>query len=73
VNGAWTVAQGLLNNLPRNSDYVGYLLKPTDTTAQELLIDVTPVPEYGTMVAGALMLLPFVASTLRIVRKKPAL
>lgn len=29
----------------------------------------TPVPEPGTMVAGALLLLPFGASTLRIVRK----
>ena len=73
VNGAWTEAQGLLNNLPRNTDYAGYLLKPTDTTAQELLVNVTAVPEYGTMGAGALMLLPFAASTLRIVRKKPTL
>jgi hypothetical protein len=73
VNGAWTEAQGLLNNLPRNTDYAGYLLKPTDTTAQELLVNVTAVPEYGTILAGALMLLPFAASTLRIVRKKPTL
>jgi hypothetical protein len=32
----------------------------------------TPVPEPTTMVAGALLLLPFGASTLRIVRKKRA-
>jgi hypothetical protein len=78
VNNAWAEAQGLLNDLPRNTDYAGYLLQPTDATAQELLVNVTPVPvtpvpEYGTILTGALMLLPFAASTLRIVRKKPTL
>ena len=74
VNGAWVEAQSLLNDLPRNTDYAGYLLKPTDPTAQELLVNVTPtpVPEYGTMVAGALMLLPLAASALKIVRKNSA-
>ena len=35
--------------------------------------DVTPVPEATTMIAGALLLLPFGASTLRILRRRTAL
>jgi hypothetical protein len=39
---------------------------------QELLLrtqDAPPVPEPTTMIAGALLLLPFGASTLRVLRK----
>jgi hypothetical protein len=56
------------------------LLVPDPTTqngniAQELLLrttDADPVPEPTTMVAGVLLLLPFGASTLRVLRKNRA-
>lgn len=70
-SGAWLQAQGLLGSLPRTTDYTGYLLKPVNTSAQELLIGVTPVPEITTLIAGALLLLPLGASTLRILRRRP--
>lgn len=68
-SGAWAEAQTCISALPDTQGYVGYLLKPTDTTAQELFIDVTPIPEPTTMVASLLLLLPFGASTFRLVRK----
>jgi hypothetical protein len=40
--------------------------------AMTATFDVTPVPEPTTIIAGASMLLPFGASTLRILRKKCA-
>ena len=40
--------------------------------AQGMLYDVTPVPEPTTLIAGALLLLPFGASTLRVLRKHRA-
>jgi hypothetical protein len=49
--------------------YAGDLLIPEDHTAQEMLYQVTPVPEPTTLIAGALLLLPFGASTLPILRK----
>jgi len=45
----------------------------TDFDFNDLVVEVsgvTPVPEPTTMIAGALLLLPFGASTLRILRKK---
>jgi hypothetical protein len=72
VDSAWDLAQTWVGSLPRTTDYVGYLLKPTDTTAQELFIGVTPVPEPTTIIAGALLLLPFGASTLRALRRNRA-
>lgn len=68
-SGAWAEAVTLIGTLPRNMNYTGYLLKPTDVNAQELLIGITPVPETGTIIAGTLLLLPLGASTLKILRK----
>ena len=45
----------------------------TDMDFNDLVVEVscvTPVPEPTTMIAGALLLLPFGASTLRMLRKK---
>ncbi len=53
-------------------DYKGYLLKPTDPSAQELLYCPTPVPEPTTVLAGMLLLLPFGASTIRHIRRNKA-
>jgi hypothetical protein len=51
----------------------GYVLRSTETGAgQDLIWDVSPVPEPTTMIAGALLLLPVGASTLRILRKNRA-
>jgi hypothetical protein len=69
-----------------NFGYTGYVLFPTgapnDTQGnpdrqppQELLIDAasfTPVPEPSTVLAGLLLLLPFGASTLRVLRNRRA-
>jgi hypothetical protein len=45
---------------------------PNSGGSQEFLLLGTPVPEPATMVAGALLLLPFAASTLRFVRRNRA-
>jgi hypothetical protein len=45
----------------------GYWDKPSDVNVQ---VFGTPIPEPTTMIAGALLLLPFGASTLRILRKR---
>jgi hypothetical protein len=53
--------------------YAGYLLIPQTTyfglPAQEVFAQVVPVPEPTTLIAGALLLVPFGASTLRFMRK----
>jgi hypothetical protein len=51
---------------------------PQDSVTYDMLrigttwADVVPVPEPATMIAGALLLLPFGASTLRILRRNRA-
>lgn len=70
--------------LPSNQKYSGDLLIPlvdmgSETSrvssinpgVQELLYTVTPVPETPTILAGALLLLPFAASTVRFIRRRP--
>jgi hypothetical protein len=42
---------------------------PTPGAGQELIYNVTPVPEPTTIIAGAMLLLPFGASTIRLFRK----
>jgi hypothetical protein len=70
-NGAaWTEATSWIAALPRTTDYAGYLLAPTDPTAQELIVGVSPVPEPTTLLAGAALLVPLGASTLRFCRKQ---
>ena len=60
----------------QNQQYVGYILQPTDSNGnptkdvQEMLYNITPVPEPTTIIAGALLLLPFGASTLRVLRRR---
>jgi hypothetical protein len=72
--GDWVKAANL------NASYVGYLLVPDGTqyglTPQELFYNVTPapdppapVPEPTTVIAGALLLLPFGVSTIRVLRR----
>jgi len=67
---AWASAQAMLANLNRPTDYVGYLLRPEDLRAQELLIGITPVPEPGTILGGILLLIPMGISAMRFVRKQ---
>lgn len=63
-----------------NFGYTGYLLYPDPLSVpnnnneppQELLIGANPVPEAPTVIAGALLLLPFGASAFKILRKKRA-
>ena len=57
--------------------YAGFLLAPTPETqyglkTQEMLYNITLVPGPTTMIAGALLLLPFAASTVRFARKNRA-
>jgi hypothetical protein len=66
-----------LGQVDPSAQYAGSLLIPTPESqgslnAQEMLYNVTPVPEPTTMIAGALLLLPFGASTLRWVRRNRA-
>jgi hypothetical protein len=47
------------------------MLSPVDAGQQELLLDApAPVPEPATLLAGALLLAPFGASTLRYYMRK---
>jgi hypothetical protein len=67
LNGALSAA-----NVSANTAN-GYVLRSTETGAgQDLIWNVTPVPEPTTMIAGALLLLPFGASTLRFFRRNRA-
>lgn len=55
----------------------GGVLVPAVSTGQDLILiggyqNANPVPEPTTIIAGALLLLPFGASTLRIIRRKSA-
>lgn len=84
---ALTLAENYLTDLNAQSGvgnfgYNGYLLTPDPALGginanadgkppQELLIG-TPVPEAPTVIAGMLLLLPFAASTYRILRRKRA-
>ena len=65
------IAQGYLNTTLASpaGDYAGSMLKPVNSSMQELILTPVPVPEPTTIVAGALLLLPFGASTLRFLRK----
>jgi hypothetical protein len=83
---AIALAGSWLSGLDGNYGLTGYLLYPTQGSTvnadgeppQELLITASvdpetvtaPVPESPTVIAGALLLLPFAASMLRILRKK---
>jgi hypothetical protein len=73
---AIALAGSLLSGLDGSYNLTGYLLYPTQGSGvnangeppQELLIAI-PVPESPTVIAGALLLLPFAASTFRILRR----
>ena len=74
---ARTLAETWLSQANANAKYTGYLLIPTPESqyglnAQEMFYNVTPVPEPTTLIAGALLLLPFGASTLRVLRRNRA-
>jgi len=71
---AINLASTWLSAVDPNALYAGYLLKPDpsqqhETDGQEVFFNVTPVPEASTVIAGALLLLPLAASTVRILRK----
>jgi len=64
VSSAASVSANLCN---------GNILRSAETGAgQDLIWNITPVPEPTTIVAGALLLLPFGASTIRFMRKNRA-
>jgi len=71
--GVIAAASGELLN--GNFAIPGSILVPIDSHGniidnfQEFLVDVTPIPEPSTVIAGILLLLPFGASTLRFMRK----
>ena len=76
------LAQLFLNNIGTTT-YTGDLLQPLaittpgwgnlDPSKQELMyMSATPVPETGTLLAGALLLIPFGMSTVRVLRKNRA-
>jgi len=80
---AAALANTWLGELTHSTTYTGGLLypdplnqgNPNGEPPQELLMrtqDFAPVPEPTTVLAGALLLLPFGASTLRILRKRQA-
>jgi len=63
-------ASGYIAAVNFNDQYSGDLMTPSPAVqyglpAQEVLTNVTPVPEPTTLIAGGLLLLPFAASALR--------
>ena len=58
-----------LSQVDSNARYSGSLLRPEDLSVQEMFYTVTPVPEPTTMIAGALLLLPFAARAIRRFRQ----
>lgn len=76
----WLTTDLGLNGQKSHTQYAGFLLQPTvsatdltpNAAAQEMIGTLTAVPEPTTMIAGALLLLPFGASTLRFMRKNRA-
>jgi hypothetical protein len=70
TGAAWTEAQTWLGQLPANPNYTGYLLYPANSSAQEVLIGVAAVPEPATLAAGAILLVPFGMSSLRLLRRR---
>lgn len=77
TQNAITEAQAMLNAINYKDLYSGNIISPDPQSqnggysteaiiAQEVLANVTPVPEATTIVAGGLLLLPFAASTLRL-------
>jgi hypothetical protein len=73
-SGAISLANTWLHDINPNGRYAGALIQPDPAiqygaTGQELFMNVTPVPEPTTLIAGALLLLPFGASTLRVLRR----
>jgi hypothetical protein len=80
VNSGNAAAVGIattwLGEVDLNASYTGYLLKPDPAQqyglfGQEVFYDVTPVPEPTTVIAGALLLLPLVATMSRSRRRRP--
>lgn len=72
-----TLADSWLHSINMNATYAGALIQPDPQTqqgaiGQELFVNLTPVPEPTTMIAGALLLLPFGATTVRVVRNRRA-
>lgn len=75
IYNAYTTYLGLLNPVSVAANLgTGNILRSTESGAgQDLIWNVTAVvPEPTTMIAGALLLLPFGASTLRMLRKSRA-
>ena len=74
IYNAYTGYLGALNGaLTLNQLGSGNVLRSVESGAgQDLIFNVTPVPEPTTIVAGVLLLLPFGASTLRVLRKRTA-
>jgi len=68
-------AAGEVQGLTGNYGFPGFILVPVDShgnpldSFQEFLFGITPLPEPTTLIAGALLLLPFGASTVRFMRK----
>jgi len=58
-----------LLHVDKDARYSGSLLRPEDLSVQEVFYTVTPVPEPTTVIAGALLLLPFAATVVRRFRK----
>ena len=65
-------------SIPTTRKYAGFLLIPDDAShdvyqygipGQEVLYNISPVPETTTLFTGALLLLPFGASSLRFLRR----
>jgi hypothetical protein len=76
-SAAISEAANWITQVDANAKYTGFLLIPDpeiqhNLNAQEMFYNITPVPEPTTLIAGALLLLPFGASTLRVLRRNRA-
>lgn len=68
---AWNEAQDWISELPRDTDFAGYLLRPVDATAQELMLGHVPlVPEPGILALWTALLVLFALRSLHRLRSR---
>jgi hypothetical protein len=70
--GTWASVSDILNLNNKNFDVAAHVFPTLNGADQGLSTGFAATPEPTTMIAGALLLLPFGASTLKIVRRKKA-
>ena len=70
TRGGWTSESAILTSNAKNFEVVGHVYTRDANGEDRKITGYAAVPEPTTMIAGALLLLPFGLSTLRMLRRK---